>query len=1015
MLEYRLFYLIMSIFNSLPPKINQNNLIKWLKENYPFLNKKLILLKPLNSERDRNFLININSKPKYVLKISNSKETKDLLDLQDYVLKKLNKRPSLKKYIPKIIHSSIKRYSDSMNRKCRVRILTYIEGKMYASIIHDSILEKSLGILLGYLSKELQNLLKPSAFRKFQWDPSKIKWINKEALMFKGKNKEIILKNINEHNIFVIKNLHKLRFSLTHGDVNNYNLVVNENKISGLLDFGDMIYAPTINDLAVSLSYALMKKNDLYSTLKNIIVSYNGIFQISFDEIFSLMSLVKARLTITVVMAEKQRKKFPNNRYLSISEKDAWNLLYKLDSINPYLLIFLIRDFCKYPISKNCESVNYFLRTNTFSSVLDINLNQINKSIINFDNNSIFTKNYLHKPVILSRKINTYLKNNDSEIGIGLYKEKRNVYLGSHYISQLNRKNRRDVHFGIDIFAKAGTNIRAPLDGKVFILKNNAFKYDYGPTVILEHKINNSEKFFTIYGHLSKHCLKILNVGKKIKKSQIIGQIGNYPINGNWPPHLHFQIALDMMGEKENFPGVSEDILSDLWSKISPDPNLILNIPNSFFQNNEKVENLLFKRKSLISPSFSISYKKPLHMLEAKNQYFYDDKGRQYLDCVNNISHVGHSHAKIHIAMVQQNLKLNTNTRYLYKIINDYSKKLLDKFPTKLDTIFFVCTGSEANDLAYRIAQNYTNSKDVLVMDNAYHGHTNTLINLSPYKFKGKGGLGKSHYVHIADMPDGLRGRWKYSDKNWINKYIYQVKSLVDKIYKNNKTLSCFFIESILGCGGQVTLPPKYLQEVFKIIRKKNALCIVDEVQTGFGRVGNYFWGFEEHGIIPDIVTLGKPMGNGHPIAAVVTTRKIANKFNNGMEYFNSFGGNPVSCSVGYAVLEVIENEKLQKNAKNTGEYFIKSLNKIKFKFPKLISEIRGRGFFLGIDLISNKNNKPNKKLAILLVNKMREKGILLSIDGPYHNVIKIKPPMTFNKDNVDFVCFELDNFFKNL
>jgi len=1005
----------MSVFNSFPPIINKNHLIEWLKENYPFLSKKSILLKSLNSERDKNFLININSKQKYVLKISNSKETIDFLDLQDYVLKKLSKRTSLKKYIPKIIHSSIKIYSDLMNRKCYVRILTYIDGKMYASVKHDSILEKSLGILLGNLSKELQNLIKSSAFRKFQWDPSKIKWINKEVLIFKGKNKEILLKNLKEHNIFVTNNLNKLRFSLTHGDVNNYNLVVNEHKISGLLDYGDLIYAPTINDLAVSLSYALMKKNDLYSTLKNIIVSYHGVFQISFDEIFSLMSLVKARLTITVVMAEKQRKKFPDNKYLSISEKDAWNLLYKLDLINPYLLIYLIRDFCKYPILKNFESVNYFLKTNNFSSVLDINLNQINKSIINFTSNSIFTKNYVHKPVLLSRKINAYLKNNDSEIGIGLYKEKRNVYRGNNYISQLNNKIRRDLHFGIDIFSKAGTNIRAPLDGKVHILKDNGFKYDYGPTIILEHKINSSQKFYTIYGHLAKDCLKILHVGKKIKKTQIIGRIGNYTINGNWPPHLHFQISLDLMGEKENFPGVSEDIISDLWSKISPDPNLILNIPNSFFQNNEKVKNLLVKRQSLISPSFSLSYKKPLHILEAKKQYFFDDKGRQYLDCVNNISHVGHSHEKIHIAMVKQNLKLNTNTRYLYRIINDYSKKLLDKFPKRLDTIFFVCTGSEANDLAYRIAQNYTNSKDVLVMDNAYHGNTNTLINLSPYKFKGKGGLGKSDYVHIADMPDGLRGKWKYSDKNWIKKYISQVKSLIDKMYKNKKTLSCFFIESILGCGGQVTLPPKYLQEVLKIIRKKNALCIVDEVQTGFGRVGNYFWGFEEHGIIPDIVTLGKPMGNGHPIAAVVTTKKIANKFNNGMEYFNSFGGNPVSCSVGNAVLDVIENEKLQKHAKNTGDYFIESLNKIKFKFPKLISEIRGRGLFLGIDLISNKKNKPNKKLAILLVNKMRERGILLSIDGPYHNVIKIKPPMTFNKNNVDLVCFELNNFFKNI
>ena len=187
-------------------------------------------------------------------------------------------------------------------------------------------------------------------------------------------------------------------------------------------------------------------------------------------------------------------------------------------------------------------------------------------------------------------------------------------------------------------------------------------------------------------------------------------------------------------------------------------------------------------------------------------------------------------------------------------------------------------------------------------MNNAYHGHTNTLIDLSPYKFNNKGGKGKKDHVHIAEMPDGLRGNFLYNDKNWINKYIIQVQNLIEKIHTDKRKLCCFFVESILGCGGQFIFPKNYLKNVFNLIKKNNALCIVDEVQTGFARVGNNFWAFEEEGISPDIVTLGKPMGNGHPIAAVVTTNEIANSFNNGMEYFNSFGGNPVSCAVGNAV-----------------------------------------------------------------------------------------------------------------
>ena len=577
----------MSVFNSVPPKINKIELIKWLKVNFLIFKGKTISLKELNSERDKNFLLRVNNKPSYVIKISNPSELKNLLNLQDFILDNLKKRNSINKFIPKRIHTSIKLYKDQYNRSCYVRILSFIEGKMYALVNSNKNLEYSLGSLLGNLSKELQNLNHINAFRKFEWDPANISWVKKRVNVFKGHKKIIIKNNLKEYNLFIKKNINNLRFSLTHGDANNYNLVVKNNLISGLLDYGDMIYAPTINDLAVSLAYVLMNKEDLYSSLKNVVISYHKVFPITFDEIFSLITLVKARLTITVVMAEKQRKKFPNNKYLSISEKDAWNLLYKLHQINPYLFIFLIRDLCDYKITRNYNIVINFLERNDFSNILDFNLNNINKSIINFDNKSIFAKNYTHNPKIITKKINNFLKKNDSQIGIGLYKEKRKIYNGKNYISNLNSKKRRDIHLGIDIFAPIGTKINAPFDGKVFILKDNAFKYDYGPTIVLEHKLDNTNKFYTIYGHLSKNSLKNFKIGQKIKKNQLIANIGNYPVNGNWPPHLHFQIAIDMMGEKENFPGVSEDFLLSLWSKISPDPNLIIRVPNSFFIKNE--------------------------------------------------------------------------------------------------------------------------------------------------------------------------------------------------------------------------------------------------------------------------------------------------------------------------------------------------------------------------------------------------------------------------------------------
>ena len=997
----------MSVFDEQPPIINVSSFSHWLKKNYSFFNSKSIKLSRLNSERDVNLLIKGAGTKQYVVKISNPKESLAQLEYQDLLINHLRQSIQLRNIYPEIFHKKILFYKDRNERGCAVRILTYIEGDMYAKSKNSDHTEKSLGKLLALQSNQLQSFIKNQAIRSFEWDPSDIRWTKKFINLFKGANKNIIKNTIDEHEKFVFKNIKNLKHAVTHGDPNDYNIVVKKEKIIGFIDFGDSIYAPVVNDLAISLSYALMGVKNLYKSLQNIVGTYNEFYKLSVQDIYSLLGLIKSRLVITLVMAAKQRKKYPNNKYLSISENNAWGLIYKLDKVDPYFFIAVIRDICNSePILNFSKKIQLF-KSQQFGNLFDFDLNNVNKKIVNFDKSSFLLKtNPSNKK--LDNLVEKFLKKN---IGIGLYKEKRKVYKSNHYISSLNPLKRRDVHLGIDIFVEENTPIKSPLNGKVIILHNNNFKYDYGPTVILEHKINNYF-FFTLYGHLSKKCLKKLKVGQIVKKGEWIGEIGDYKINGNWPPHLHFQIMTSLLNEVDNFPGVGEEYLLKIWEQISPDPNIILQIPESFFSNKVQKEKILLKRKKNIARNLSISYQDPLHMLEAKGQFFYDEQGRRYLDCVNNISHVGHSNKFVHEALVSQNLKLNTNTRYLYNIINEYSDRLLKTFPKKLNKIFFVCTGSEANDLALRIAKNYTKATNVLVMNNAYHGHTNSLIDLSPYKFNSKGGEGKKDYVHVLRMPDEIRGKWTNKNYKWVNKYIDEAEDIISKTFNKKNSLSSFFFESILGCGGQIELPKGYLKNIFKLVRQKNALCIADEVQTGFGRVGSNFWAFQEHGIVPDIVTLGKPMGNGHPIAAVVTTKKIADTFNNGMEYFNSFGGNPVSCAVGNAVLDVIEKDNLQKNSKVVGDYFIKKLTQIQKKFPNYISKISGKGLFIGIDFICNGDFLlPDAKLATKLINSLRLKGILLSTDGPFNNVIKIKPPLVFNKDNVDFVCNEINGF----
>ena len=415
---------------------------------------------------------------------------------------------------------------------------------------------------------------------------------------------------------------------------------------------------------------------------------------------------------------------------------------------------------------------------------------------------------------------------------------------------------------------------------------------------------------------------------------------------------------------------------------------------------------ILDLRSKHLGPSLSIAYDEPLHIVRGAGQYIFDAKGNRYLDCVNNIQHVGHCHPKVVEAAQSQYETLNTNTRYLDETIVKYAKELTATLPDGLDVCFFTNSGSEANDLALRMARECSKSKETIVLDGAYHGNLSSLIEISPYKHNGPGGNGAPDHVHVIPMPDSFRG--KYRGEDCGDRYIDEVITAVNNIQDNDKKVSAFISEALMGCGGQLILPEGFLQKAFELVKKDGGLCIADEIQIGFGRMGSHFWGFESESVVPDIVTMGKSMGNGHPLSAVVTTKEIADKFNNGMEYFNSFGGNSVSCAVGQAVLDVIKDESLQDHALKVGDYLLEQLQQLK-QHHDIIGDVRGRGLFIGIELNRDEDLTPADTEAHNIINRMKEKGVLLSTDGPDHNVIKIKPPIVFNIENAEELVKKLD------
>ncbi|MGB0929951.1 MAG: aminotransferase class III-fold pyridoxal phosphate-dependent enzyme [Chitinophagales bacterium] len=607
------------------------------------------------------------------------------------------------------------------------------------------------------------------------------------------------------------------------------------------------------------------------------------------------------------------------------------------------------------------------------------------------------------------RRIDRFLEDEDAQIAWGGYGEVRPFYTTDAYQTEgKNGAQWRTVHLGMDFWSKAETPVFAPLKGTVHSFADNKGDCNYGPTIILQHEVSPKLTFYTLYGHLTRDSLDGLKEGMKIEKGQQIAKIGSSLVNGKWPSHLHFQIVLDMQGEKGDFAGVAYPHEKEAWLSLCPNPNLLFPKLQTPISSKKDASEILEMRHQYLGKSLSISYQKPLHFVRGYKQYLYDTTARRYLDTVNNVAHVGHQHPRIvQVAQRQMGL-LNTNTRYLHENIVLFAEELLATLPSELSVVYFVNSGSEANELALRMVKACTGQKNMMAIETGYHGNTGGCIDISSYKFDGKGGNGKPPHTHLLPIPDTFRGLYR-NPKTASKQYAEHASQIIEGLQKEGKKLGGFIAESILSCGGQIVLPDGYLKAVYQVVRAQGGLCIADEVQVGFGRVGERFWGFELQDVVPDIVTMGKPIGNGHPLAAVVTTQEVAEKFANGMEYFNTFGGNPVSCAIGREVLKVVQEEKLQQNALEIGAYLIKELKKLQSRFS-IIGDVRGKGLFLGIELVKNLDTlEPAAKETAYIANQMRERGILMSIDGPYHNVLKIKPPMCFTKANVDFLAENLE------
>lgn len=398
-------------------------------------------------------------------------------------------------------------------------------------------------------------------------------------------------------------------------------------------------------------------------------------------------------------------------------------------------------------------------------------------------------------------------------------------------------------------------------------------------------------------------------------------------------------------------------------------------------------QQVLEGRQQWLGGGYRLFYQEPLHVVRGEGVWLYDSEGRRYLDAYNNVASVGHCHPAVVDAIAAQASQLNTHTRYLNDAIVEFAEDFLTEFPPALRNLTMTCTGSEANDLALRIARQITGGQGVLVTRWAYHGVTSALAELSPSLGDG---FEQGRNVWLIDAPDTFRHPGAFAAG---------VGRALDEMKQAGVKPAALLVDTIFSSDGVFSPEPQEMQRAVAQVRAAGGLFIADEVQPGFGRTGSQRWGFARYGVMPDLVSLGKPMGNGHPVAGLVGRPELFTEFGRRQRYFNTFGGNPVSCRAAHAVLKVLRGEELQQNAKRTGAVLRDGLQKLAARYP-VIGDVRGDGLFIGVELVSDQHNTPAPEQAAFIVDAMRQKQILISATGPAANVLKIRPPLVFQPEH---------------
>ncbi|WP_170410082.1 aminotransferase class III-fold pyridoxal phosphate-dependent enzyme [Ruegeria atlantica] len=969
----------------------------------------------LDGEYDLNFLVKATNGQDYVMKVMRAGCDPELIDLQIKALKHIAaEAPGLPfpNVHPDISGALLPEISGLDGQSRLAWLLECLPGQCYAKAAPKSEeLILKLGRVLGATDRALERFSHDGLHRPdFKWDLMRAGWVANTLGVISDPTRRALLSEVCADFDAVSDRLDSLPKQAIHNDANDYNILVEgglgqRQTISGLIDLGDMCAAPRICDLAIAGAYVVLDHPKPERALTALVRGYHAANRLRADEVDLIWPLLRMRLAVSVVNSTLMAADNPDDPYVTISQAPAWRFLEN-DAVNGGLMPARLRAACELPVTDGAERIHAYLSEHRgqFAQMFEQDLNDVPMGSLSVEN-STWPQNPFHMPLDEAAHVGEEF---GKGLWLGYYNEPRLIYAEPAFRKgPWKASDRRTVHLAVDVFAPAGTVLHSPMSGRVEAVENRDAHLDYGGVVILHHETPEGDPFYTLYGHLDPEVCDRLKPGDPVAQGAAFARLGDATQNGGWAPHVHFQLALTTDGMQNDWPGVGDPDEMELWHAVCPNPAALLNLPGDkvFYRPTHK-QAILQGRHDHFGGNLSLTYDDPVMLVRGWKHHLFDEWGRPYLDAYNNVPHVGHAHPRIQVVAADQLKRMNSNTRYLHPAQTAFADKILSKLPDHFEVCFFVNSGTEANELALRMARAHTGAKGIVTPDHGYHGNTNAAVAISAYKFNKTGGIGQADWVELVEVADDYRGSFKRDDPDRAQKFADLVDPAIAALLDKGQGLAGFIAETFPSVGGQIIPPKGYLPAVYNKIRAAGGVCIADEVQTGLGRLGEHYFGFEHQGALPDIVVMGKPIGNGHPLGVLVTTKAIADSFNNGIEFFSTFGGSTLSCRIGKEVLDIVDDEGLQDNARVMGARLMDGLRQIEADFG-CVGDVRGMGLFLGVELI-NPDGSEGTEICSYVKNRMRDHRILIGSEGPKDNILKIRPPLTIEAEDVDMILWML-------